>query len=101
MRPGRANGRADERRSLATVQARAAVYLAARILKVEARIAELDERFAEPAAGAARRYAAMSSQAYQERDSEIDRLLNQLRILRMQLALLPKHPPDVISGLGG
>jgi hypothetical protein len=87
-RPGGIKGREDDR-SLALVQSRAAEGLAQRIQEIEARIAELNERGAEPAAGAEGFHATVI-QPDHEIDSEIDVLLNQLRILRMQAALLPK-----------
>jgi hypothetical protein len=87
--PGRTAGREGDR-ATAIVQARAAVSLARRIREIEARIAELDER-REAASGAAGPRST-ADQSTQRVDLEIGELANQLRILRMQAALLPEHP---------
>jgi hypothetical protein len=86
-----ATGREDDR-SRAIVQAQAAVYLARRIRKIEARIAELDERRTEPAGCAEDPHATATNQPDQTIDPEIGALIAQLKILRMQAKLLPEHP---------
>lgn len=89
--PGKTGGREGDR-SRALVQARARVFLTQRIRKTEARIAELQKRDTGSAAGAEGPHGTAVDQPSQGVLGQIDGLANQLRILRMQVALLPEQP---------
>lgn len=89
--PGKTGGREGDR-SRALVQARASASLTQRIRKIEARIAELQEPGSKSVAGAEDPNSTAADQSRQGVDGPIDDLANQLRILRMQVALLPEQP---------